>query len=118
MVTSLHLIALSHHISTNGLNEVNPGFMIEHNTYIAGMFENSYEDLTLIAGKKFEHETEWVNIGFMAGAVVGYEEHQVPIYIAGVTPYVAPYVQVNTPYVKPTVALFGEALTLSFEIEF
>ena len=63
--------AISAHLTYNGdeYNFIHPQLRLEHNTYIAGAYYNSIEELSLYAGKEFNLTD---SLSFEMGVVSGY----------------------------------------------
>lgn len=101
-------------------NEKHDLIAVEYNQIFVGTMLNSYSSRSFVAGYSFDlYETKYIDFKLLAGAVHGYTEAQNDIARLGsVNGFVAPVVELNTPHIKPTVMLFGEALTLTFKYEF
>ena len=93
---------------------------IEYNNVFIGTMLNSYHTRSYIAGYKFDlYETKYIDLSLIAGGVHGYTEAQNDIArIGNINGFLAPTVEFNTQYVKPTLTLFGTAATLMFKYEF
>lgn len=101
-------------------NEKHDLIALEYKQIFVGTMINSYDTRSYVLGYSFEPlSTKYVDFKILAGAVHGYEEHQNDILRVGsLNGFIAPVVELNTPYIKPVVMLFGEALTLTFKYEF
>lgn len=90
---------------------------VESGNYIAGGFKNSYDNLSIIGGRKFEFESNYINYGAIVGAVSGYDDWQTSINYGGISPIIAPYIEFKTTSINPVVMVFGNAITLTFKID-
>jgi hypothetical protein len=62
-------LAFSLHLGLEGdYNEIHPHIRYNEQNYIAGAYYNSESNISLYAGKRWEHN----NFGFELGAVTGY----------------------------------------------
>lgn len=101
-------------------NEKHDLIAVEYKNIFVGTMINSYDTRSYVAGYSFDlYESKYIDFRMLAGAVHGYTEAQNNILRAGsLNGFVAPVVEFNTPYIEPTLMLFGEALTLTFKYEF
>lgn len=101
-------------------NEKHDLIAVEYNQIFVGTMLNSYSDRSFVAGYSFEPlSTEYVDFKLLVGAVHGYQEkHNKILRVGSLNGFVAPVMEINTPYIKPTVMLFGKAVTLTFKVEF
>ncbi|AUR90873.1 TMhelix containing protein [Vibrio phage 1.151.O._10N.222.46.B1] len=101
-------------------NEKHDLIALEYKKVFVGTMLNSYDTRSYVLGYCFAPlSTKYVDFKILAGAVHGYEKHQNDILRMGsLNGFIAPAVEINTPYIQPTVMLFGEALTLTFKYEF
>lgn len=114
-MTNLHLGAMSLHLDNDyDYNQSNKLIMVEHESYVAGGFVNSFNDFSFIAGKAFEWESQYIDYGVIVGGVTGYEYD---FTYKGITPMIAPYVTLKGLPVEPVVSLFGNAITFSVRVE-
>ncbi|AUR97044.1 hypothetical protein NVP1236O_52 [Vibrio phage 1.236.O._10N.261.52.C4] len=93
---------------------------VEYSNVFIGAMLNSYHARGYIAGYKFDlYETQYIDLSLIAGGVHGYTEAQNDIArIGSINGFLAPTVEFNTPYIKPTLTLFGTAAALMFKYEF
>lgn len=101
-------------------NEKHDLLAVEYKNIFVGTMVHSYDARSYVAGYSFDlYESQYIDFKLLAGAVHGYTEAQNDIARLGnVNGFIAPVLEINTPYVQPTVMLFGEALTLTFKYEF
>lgn len=101
-------------------NEKHDLIAVEYNQIFAGTMLNSYSGRSYVAGYSFEPlSTKYVDFKLLVGAVHGYTVDQNKIARVGsLNGFIAPVMEINTPYIQPSVMLFGEALTLTFKYEF
>jgi len=59
-------IAFSLHLSVSGMNAIHPSVWIEENRWKAGVYLNSYEEVSLFAGRRFGNKL-WADIGVVTG---------------------------------------------------
>lgn len=110
----------SHHLSTPDLNETHNLVAIEHNGWIGGYFKNSYNDDSGFAGKMLTvSESKNYEVGVALGVVYGYDKEDLDFMnVNGFMPMFIPYASWTTYTVQPTVMLLGEAVTLTFRIDY
>lgn len=122
--TSVLLGGWSHHLNAGDYNEKHDFLAVEYNQWVGGTFINSHNNRSYIAGYDFVYETQYVNFGAITGIVKGYTKDDLGsnydwlIVGSDFMPAVVPYVQINTPYVKPVVGLLGQAVFLTFRVDF
>ncbi|MGO1190291.1 hypothetical protein [Vibrio casei] len=119
---SVMLGGWSHHLhksESKTYNEKNDLIAIEYDGWIGGTFVNTFDDRTFFAGYNFESEFKYLSFGAIAGMSKGYKPEDKKLAFGdNYMPIVMPYVQINTPYVKPVLGLLGNAVFLTFRIDF
>ena len=115
--TNLYVGAWSKHLVTDGLNERHDLIAIEHDNWIAGTFENSYDRETYFAAKKWSWKHGDLEAGVYGGVMKGYtvcwgEDGS----NANFCPMAAPYITWNSGRVTPQVFVLGDAIAVSIKI--
>lgn len=115
----LHLGGWSKHLVDGNFNETHHLIAIEHDNYIIGGFVNSFDDYTLLAGKKFswQNENESLEWGFLVGITYGYSSQDVSLSVNGFMPVLVPYLSCTEYKVQPALLLLGNAVAITFRIE-
>ena len=109
--------AWSKHLVTDGLNERHDLIAIEHNNWIAGTFDNSYDRETWFAARKWSWKHGDLEAGVYAGAMRGYSTcFGDDGSGSNVCPMVAPYITWHAGPVSPQVFLLGEAIALTVRV--
>lgn len=111
----IFIIAASIHIGGGDFNEINPGVAVRYENYVAGVYENSFSDTSVIIGRDVGWQRGDLEYGLIAGGVTGYDMDWT---VGGVTAFVAPYVSYDLGPVKPTVLVLDRAITFSVGMEF
>ena len=115
--TNLYVGAWSKHLVTDGLNERHDLIAIEHNNWIAGTFDNSYDRETWFAARKWSWKHGDLEAGVYGGAMRGYSTcFGDDGSGSNVCPMVAPYITWHAGPVSPQVFLLGEAIAVSIKI--
>lgn len=118
--TRAYLGGWSHHLISTDVNETHGIIGIEKEGYAAGQFINSYNRLSYFGGKVFKGYYGKLEYGIITGTVYGYtscfgnNSERESVFC----PLVVPYITHATDLVKPIIFLMGDAVTLSFAIEF
>ena len=74
----LYGIALSAHLGLAGnYNSLHPHVRLENNHYIAGVYYNSMDDISVYGGLKFDYEDYWIETAL----VTGYDTNLVIPYV-------------------------------------
>ena len=117
---SVYLGGWSKHLVSGDFNETHNLLAYERNSYVAGGFKNSFNDNVYFAGKNFTYDLSVFEFGVIAGAMYGYDEQDAPLLNHNkFQPMLVPHVTIKTDYfIKPTVLMLGEAVAITFRIEF
>ena len=59
-------LALSVHLGASGMNSVHPALWLEREGWKAGTYLNSYEEVSLFAGRRFGEQV-WLDVGLVTG---------------------------------------------------
>lgn len=115
----LHLGGWSSHLTGGDYNEAHYFHAYEKGNFLVGGFVNSFNDYTLLAGKKikWKNDSESIEWGFLAGMTYGYSNDDVPISAGGFMPVLVPYLSYTEYKVQPTLLLLGNAVALTFRVE-
>ena len=116
--TSIYVGAWSTHLVTDGLNERHDLVAVEHDNWIAGTFENSYDRETYFAARKWSWKHGDLEAGVYGGVMKGYTTYWGDDNSnANLCPMVAPFVTWDAGPVSPQVFLLGEAIAVSVRIK-
>jgi hypothetical protein len=107
----LLLGAKSRHIVSKDANEDHNLIAFKYGDFIAGRFDNSYENDSLIAGRSFSNINSNVEYGAIIGLVTGYSKNK-----GEPLPVIVPYITSTYSY-TPIVLLLGDAVVLSFKMD-
>lgn len=115
----LYLGGWSSHLTDGEYNETHHFHAYEKDSWLIGDFVNSFNDYTLLAGKKYswKNDSESIEWGFLVGMTYGYSNDDVAISIDGFMPALVPYVSYTEYKVQPALLLLGNAVALTFRVE-
>lgn len=110
----------SKHLLSEAENETHNFIAFEYNNYQIGGFTNSHNDYTIEATYNFNlYEINYFQFGVLAGLSYGYDPEDVDFMnYNGFMPIAVPYVVYIQYDVQPFVGLLGQAIFLSFKVEF
>lgn len=93
---------------------------VEYENFFVATMINSYHTRGYVAGYQFDLiDAQYADVNVMLGATSGYTEEQNSMFRFGsLNGFGAISLEFNTPYVKPTVMLFGTAFVLTTKYEF
>lgn len=117
---SVYALGYSKHLVEGDYNETHNYFAVEWHNFHVGTFNNSYNNQSYIVSYNLEiWENSNFTVGGLSGFVHGYHKDKVNIpMIKGMMPVIVPYVKYTKYKVKPTVGLLGQAVFITFEIDF
>jgi hypothetical protein len=120
ILESIYLMGVTHHFQEDGLNAQNYGAIFESSGYVAGVYKNSYDDLSVIAASKYGLKTGWgFSTGVIVGAATNYSKDEVKYSYKGVSPMVAGYLQLDYfDHVQPVVIANNYLVSLALRISF
>lgn len=108
----------SSHLSGGDYNETHNLIAVECKSIVIGRFDNSFNDNTVFAGKKFYQETEYFEYGLIGGVMYGYDREDSPLFnFNGFQPMIVPYVTIGDYAARPTILLLGSAVAITFRID-
>lgn len=94
-------------------------FAAEYHGATAGYFKNSYSQDTYFTGYSFDlYENELIDVGIIAGGMVGYDREDVPLSIGDVAPFVSPRISFKGITPQPTILMLGRAVAITARFEF
>lgn len=115
----LYLGGWSSHLTSGDYNETHHFHAYEKDGWLVGGFVNSFNDYTLLAGKKYnwKNDSESIEWGFFTGMTYGYSGDDVAISVDGFMPVLVPYISYTEYKVQPALLLMGNAVAITFRVE-